>query len=349
MLSLLALAVLGESRPFLMGFTPWPSEFSAAGLGQAREFMERNGDVTSIMLLGGVPWPEALENRPFSKDLQQHLSYRAPKGTRVLLSISPLDMGRQGPAPYWGEKDNLPLPPEWRDLAFDDPKIIKSLTRFTIRAVESLKPTALAFGVESNVLLTFRKSKWPAYKRMHARVVRSVKARFPSLPVFFTTEVNHYLGRSEGANAEVQAKEVAELMKTSDWFAMSYYPHMTFATTWPIPNDFFSFAKRFRKPIAVTETGMNSKPVVFPQVTLLGSPDMQDQYYNVLLDTAKRDRYRLVITFCTTDFEKLLPALPPDSGQLASIWTYSGLQTSAGDLKPAGLRWRQAFALPYRR
>lgn len=348
MTALLALALITESRPFRMGFTPWPPEMSPAGIARTEQFMAQNGDVKALMFLGGIPWNEALNNQPFPPDLQRQLETRPPAGTRLFLSVSPLSMTRRDLAPNWGLTPNQPLPPEWRDLPFDDPKVIQAFTRFTIRTVEALKPDYLAIGVESNALLTYDKSKWPAYKRLHQQVYRSVKARFRTLPIFFTTEVNHLLGRSQGANAPEQLREVTDLMRSSDWFAMSYYPHMTFATPWPIPADTFAFAKQFRKPIAVTETGMSSQPVVFPQLTLPGSPEKQDQYYKVLLDTAHRDRYRLVITFCTTDFERLLPALPPADKELASIWTFTGLQTSTGQIKPAGTRWQQTFALPYR-
>lgn len=310
--------------------------------------MEKHGDLTSIMFLGGIPWNEALEGKPFSADVERQLSYVPPKGTKVFLSISPLAISRKDLAPYWGERENQPLTEEWKTKAFDDPKVIKSLTQFAIRSVKRLKPESLAIGVESNALLTLDKAKWSAYKKMHTQVYRNVKKEFPRLPVFFTTEVNHYLGRSMGSNAVDQAKEVEELMKHSDWFAMSYYPHMTFDTKWPIPSDAFEFAKRFKKPIAMSETGMNSKPVAFPQLTLLGSPELQDQYFKVLFETAKRDRYRMIVNFCTTDFEKLVAVLPPGDRDLASIWTYSGLQSSDGELKPAGKRWDEAFRLPFR-
>ncbi|HRJ27140.1 MAG TPA: glycosyl hydrolase 53 family protein [Fimbriimonadaceae bacterium] len=349
MMTAIAWVVLAESRPFRMGFTPWPSEMSEAGLTQARRFMEQNGDLTAIMFLGGIPWQEALENKPFSADVQKQLAYRPPPGTKVFLSISPLAMSRKDLAPYWGEKDNMPLPPEWRNAALDDAKVVLSFSRFVIRSVEALRPEYLAIGVESNAMLTYDRTKWPAYKRLHTQAYRNVKTKFPKLPIFFTTEVNHYLGRSMGSNATDQEREVGELMKQSDWFAMSYYPHMTLATPWPIPSTALDFAKKFRKPIAMSETGMNSQPAVFPQVTLPGSPEMQDQYYQVLLDAAQRDRYQLIVNFCTTDFEKLVAVLPPGDRELASIWTYSGLQTSSGQLKPAGKRWQSTFARPFRR
>jgi hypothetical protein len=177
----------------------------------------------------------------------------------------------------------------------------------------------------------------------------AVKKRYPKLPVFFSTEVNHYLGRSEGSSSKQQEKEVGELMKSSDLFAMSYYPHMTFETKWPIPNDAFAFARKFKKKIAVSETGMSSQPVPLTSFSLPGSMETQDQYYQVLLQSAQEFPFEFIVTFCTTDYERLIPALPPEARSLASIWTYTGLQTSAKALKPAGKRWQEAFRRPLSR
>ncbi len=327
-----------------MGFTPWPSELSIKGIETADSFLKRHGDMVSQMLIGGIPWQEALEGKPFSQDVNRQLSLRPQSGSKLFLSISPLAMDRRSLAPYWGERDNLPLPPAWKDQPFDSPKVITALTNFTLRATAALEPDYLAIGVESNALLSLNKTAWPAYKRMHRAIYQSVKKAHPTLPVFFTTEVNHYLGRLTEARGSGQEEEVADLMNHSDLFAMSYYPHMTWDTTYPIKSDFFSFASKFKKPIAVSETGMLSKPVTVVGLELKGSEELQRQYYEVLLKAAEEGRWRFVTTFCTTDYDKLIPSLPTEVQELASIWTYTGLQTSAGAIKPAGKIWDSWFA-----
>src|SRR5215470_16001866 len=88
------------TRPFLMGFTPWPADLSLQGFLTAREFAHAHGDVVSVMFIGGIPWPEALAGKPFSKDVQNALAYRPPRGKKLFLSISPLDKERKGLAPY---------------------------------------------------------------------------------------------------------------------------------------------------------------------------------------------------------------------------------------------------------
>lgn len=347
--ALSALLVLGSPgappRTYRLGFTPWPSELSQRGLDTAATFLKENGDLTSQMLIGGVPWVEALAGKPYSADVRAKLAFRAPKGHKLFLSISPLSMDRKSLAPYWGERDNLPLPPEWAGLPFDHPNVVRAMTRFTLDAVRAMKPDYLAIGVESNCLISNDPAAWPAYKRLHIRVYRAVKGAFPGLPVFFTTEVNHLLERALEAKGKPQMREVEDLMRYSDLFAMSYYPHMTYETRWPLPADTFDFARRFRKPIAVSETGMTSRDTNVGLI-LSGTPERQDEFYRRLFTAADRDRYRFIVTFATTDFERLIPALPPEARSLAAIWQFTGLQTSDGALKPAGVRWRAALARP---
>lgn len=75
----------------------------------------------------------------FSPDIERQLSFKPRPGTKLFHSISPLSMTRRDLAPYWEERDNLPLPPEWQKLPFDDPKVIRSFTRFVLRSVDLFK------------------------------------------------------------------------------------------------------------------------------------------------------------------------------------------------------------------
>jgi len=337
---------LRDARPFRLGFTRWPPELSLEGIRQVDRFIDRHADLVSIMFIGGVPWPEALAAKPFSQDVRNNLSYRPPEDYEVFLSISPLDQERKKLAPYWGEKDNQPLPVEWAGRGFDDPEVAEAFTNFVLRSVKALEPDYLAIGIESNVLLSHDREAWGHYKEFHREVYKAVKKAHPALPVCFTTEINHYLKRASDAHGSPQEEEVAELMAYSDIFAMSYYPHMSYDTPWPIPDDAFGFARKFEKPIAVSETGMSSREVNVFGLTLRGTQEDQQQYYEVLLRSALRDDYLFVVTFATIDFEKLAAQLPDQVRDLAMIWAYTGLQTSAGGAKPALDVWDRYLTLP---
>ncbi len=329
------------SRPFHLGFTLWPADLTPEGWITARNFAHEHGDIVSVCFIGGIPWPESLADKPFSKDVQSNLGYRTPKGTKLLLQISPLNKERTGIAPYWGEKENLPMPKPWDTYALDSPEVKRAYLNFVLRAVDAMHPDYLAIGMEDNVLLSNSQAKWKQLKALHVATYTAVKAKHPKLPVFFTTEVLHYRKFYGETQLTDQEGEVAELMKHSDLFAMSVYPHMSFAVPRPIPEGFFDFARNFSKPIAVSESGDTSQDIELKafKLTLKGSEAGQKQFTEMLLKTATRDRYEFVITFATTDFEKLCEKLPPPTDDLARIWAYTGLQTSKKKPKTALAVW----------
>jgi len=330
-----------ESRPFRLGFTRWPADLTVEGFTTAVDFAHAHGDIVSVMFIGGIPWPEAHDGKPFSKDVENNLKYRPPAGTKVFLSISPLDKDRKNLAPYWGEKDNLPLPKGWEKRALNSPEVKKAYLNFCLRSIENLKPDYLAIGIESNVLLSHDAKKWEQLKELHCETYDAIKKKHPKLPVFFTTEVLHYKKLASDAKKSNQEAEVAELMKHSDVFAMSVYPHMSYDVPRPVPADFLDFAKKFKKPIAVAESGITSKDVELKsfKLTLKGSEADQKQFTELLLKTATRDDYLFVINFATTDFEKLCDKLPAPLDDIGRIWAYTGMQTSDKKAKPALAVW----------
>lgn len=340
-----------ETRPFHLGFTRWPADLTTEGIRQAVDFAHAHGDIVSVMFIGGIPWPEALEGRPFSKDVESNLAYRPPDGKKLFLSISPLDRDRKDLAPYWGEKDNLPLPGPWAGRALDSPEVRRAYLGFVLRAVDAMKPDYLAIGIESNVLLSKNRARWAALKELHRATYGAVKAKHPRLPVFFTTEVLHYRKLASEARDTDQEGEVADLLKHSDLFALSVYPHMTYDLPRPVPADLLDFAARAGKPVAVAESGMTSRDVALKAfgLTLRGSEADQRQFTELLMRVAARDRYEFVINFATTDFEKLCAKLPPPVDDLARIWAYTGLQTSAAEPKPALAVWDAWLQRPWRR
>lgn len=337
------------TRPFLMGFTQWPADLSNEGVAIARDYAHAHGDIVSVMFIGGIPWPEALDGKPFSKDVQDNMSYRPPAGKKLFLSISPLDKDRRGLAPYWGETDNRPLPQPWSREPLNSPRVKRAYLNFVLRAIETMRPDYLAIGVESNVLLSRDQSKWQQLKELHRDTYTAIKKVHRSLPVFFTTDVLHYKRLTRDAKGTNQEKEVADLMRYSDLFAMSFYPHMSPEALRPVPGNFLDFARRFKKGVAVAESGMTSRPVDLRSynTTLYGSDPDQTQFTEYLLKTAARDGYEFVINFATTDSDRLVARLRPQLADLARIWAYIGMQTGDQHPKPASAVWDGFFRAKY--
>jgi hypothetical protein len=228
---------------------------------------------------------------------------------------------------------------------------MRAYLNFVLRAVDAMRPDYLAIGMENNVLLSHDPAKWKQLKALHAATYAAVKAKHPRLPVLFTTDVMHYRKFANEARNADQEAEVADLMKHSDLFAMSVYPHTSYAVQRPVPANFFDFARKFGKPVAVSESGDSSRDVELKayKLTLKGSEAGQQQFTELLLKTATQDRYEFVITFATTDFEKLADKLPPPIDDLARVWAYTGMQTSGKKPKPALLVWDAYLKAPYAR
>lgn len=241
-----------------------------------------------------------------------YLTYRPPQGKKLFLSISPLNQDRKGLAPYWGKKDNQPLPGPWADYALNSPQVKKAFLKFVLRAVEAMNPDYLAIGIENNVLLSHSNSKWQQLVELQQETYEAVKQIYPKLPVCFTTEVLHYRKLASDARGSDQETQVAELMKYSDLFAMSIYPHLSYDVPRPVPRDFFNFARQFDKPIAVAETGDTSRDVELKAfgLTLKGSEASQRKFIELLLDTASRNKYEFVTQFATTDLRNCAKSYP---------------------------------------
>ncbi len=332
-----------------MGFTQWPADLTDEGVAVAREYAQAHGDIVAVMFISGVPWPEAFEGKAFSKDVQEQMSYRPPAGKKLFLSISPLDKNRRELAPYWGDTESQPLPRPWDKEPLNSPRVKRAYLNFILRAVDAMRPDYLAIGVESNVMLSRHQAKWRQLKELHRETYLAVKKAHKSLPVFFTTEVLHYKRLTPDSKGTNQEKEVAEMMRSSDLFAMSLYPHMSHEVPKTLPADFLQFAARFKKGIAVSESGMTSRNVELRSYNriLYGSEAEQMQFTEWLLKTAARSNYEFVINFATTDSDRLVARLRPPLDDLARIYAYLGMQTSDRRPKPASAVWDGFYRARY--
>lgn len=347
--SLVAASVLAPvaSRTFSMGFTRWPSDLTIDAVQECQRFVEQNGDIVSVMFIGGMPWPEALAGKGYSADVQSNLAYRPPAGKKLFVSVTPLSEDRGTLAQYWGEKDNQPLPDAWKSKAFDDPDVKKAFTKWALDVVDRMQPDYLAIAIEANVLLSKDKEKWAKFKGLYRDSYAAVKAKHPNLPVFFTTDMNHYLKVMDEAKNTDQEGEVDDLMKSSDLFAMSLYPFMSADNGTAFDARSLDFAKKFKKPIAISESGMSSTPIHLPSFnfTMHGSAPDQDWFLEKVFGVANRDSYQFVINFASTDFDPLVKKLPPPVNEIASIWMHTGIRNADGTPKPAKKVWDKWFQM----
>ena len=145
-------ATNAATRGFLMGFTSWPYAATSEAVRETYAFIGTNADLITEHLDDGVPWVEALQDAPFPKTFQERIEGRKknrPPGTKLLLSLTPLNMGRSGLADCAGNGQRPPLPVELNGKPFDDPQLIRAYANYCRRMIEFFQPDFLLTGIES--------------------------------------------------------------------------------------------------------------------------------------------------------------------------------------------------------
>jgi hypothetical protein len=110
-----------------MGVTPWPHDFTAEGIDQAYAFIADSTDLNVHHFDEGIPWPEALDQKPYQANVEDSLRQRVGKLRADRQTYVAATAARDyGLARYWGQASNLPLPDAWRDKVIDDPDVIRA-------------------------------------------------------------------------------------------------------------------------------------------------------------------------------------------------------------------------------
>ena len=331
------------TRRFRMGTTRWPPDLSLRAFGQVELFLRDQADMAAPMVLGGVPWQAALDDAPFSNALMSELTWSAPAGHPVLLSLGALDTMRRGMAPLYAVRDNQPLPPDWAARDFDDLLVIRAYTAFCLRAVEAMQPQWLAIGVEVNLLHVHAPDRWPAYLRLHRDTYEAVKTRYPDLQVLTTIAAQHFMGMAEGTDPILQAQAMAELAEHTDMFGFSIYPHLSADVPDPIPQGFYDplleFSARLRTPSAITESGTASAPIPWGWTSIHGSPERQVQATDALFRTAVEGDMTFMVNWASHDYPAFLEKIPEEARDLASLWVSTGILDGDGNAKAVTPLW----------
>lgn len=344
--------VTDTARSFAMGFTRWPPAATVEGLDRMNRFLAAHGDLTALHFDGGVPWPEAFQNASLPAAVMNEWKAARealPPTHTLLVSITPLNMERNGLALYWGSAQNQPLPPPWNGYQLNDPTVKTAYLNYARQVIEYFHPAYLAIGIEVNVAQAHAPQVWAAYKELHQYVYTALKREYPHLPIF-ATFTNTHLNGLDGGDKIQQADDVRALLPYLDLLGLSAYPY-----GWaypdgkldPIPEDFFETALSFGKPVGVTESGAPSRSFTALGRTYEFSEDYQARWIGFLLRQANLHRFRFVVNWAAIDFDELLQTIPsPELQEFARFWAWTGLERSDGCPKRALSVWEAYRQLP---
>jgi hypothetical protein len=342
-----------SSRSFFMGFTPFPWDMTLEAMADTGQFIVANGDIISHHLEQGVPWTEALDDKPYHpkmmKDWEGRRKLSANK--KLFLSVTPLNEGRNSMELYRGEDEDMPLPDSFKDKAFNDPIVKRAYLNYCRRAADYFQPDYFAVGIEVNELFHNSPQMWSPFVELHKFIYTELKQSYPDLPIFFTVSL-HNLTNPSWNDLEKQQEEVGKLLEFSDIVGISYYPFMAGQSERPIET--FKWIKNFTvKPLVVTETGFPAEDIVLKTygITIPGSPEKQTAFFETLLNIANKDEYLFVIAFLYRDYDALFNKIAPELEKrdltldIFSVWKDCGMVDEKGAERPALEVWRRYLAL----
>jgi hypothetical protein len=335
----------GEKRAFLMGFTSWPYGATEDAVRNTYAFIGAHADVVVEHLDDGVPWTESLRDEPWPKWFEKKMDSRRklrPAGTKLLLSLTPLNMGRNGLAECSGEGSRPPLPAELKGKAFGDRQLTAAYANYCRRMVEFFRPDYLLTGIESNELLNNQPDQWIGYVAMSRSAQRRLREAFPGLPVSESVTLHKLLERQNPDLEDYRAR-IREFVEGHDFLGVSFYPLFVGAHR----EEEFAAALDYLavfsdKQVAITETGHPAQRVSIRSFQLEFPSDSgeQDTYVQVLLSKAQARRFLLVTYWTARDFDALWQVFPDSVKDLGAIWRDTGLLDESGRARPASITWK---------
>jgi hypothetical protein len=343
------------SRGFHMGFTPFPYDISLDAVNFTYQKIAEDGDIINHHFDNGVPWPEALEGSAFNDNVINDWNYRkdhTPQSHKIYLSVSALNINRNGLALYRGGQDDMALPSPWDTYEFNDPSVKTAYLNYCKRAIDFFEPDYFNMSVEANLLYVNNPLLWEDYLELHTYVYEKLKSDYPSLPIFSSISCAPLLdGYFTGSDWQDQRLHAQQIIDKSDFFGISFYPYMSELLGAPYPaNSFDQLFSLTSKPIVIAETGYPAESFSMDtgngKVTITSDPEKQAAYLDDLLTHCDHHDVKFVINFVVRDYDQLWTKIGAHE-DLTIAWRDTGLYDENGSSRKGLLVWRKFFTRRY--
>jgi hypothetical protein len=342
-----------KSRSFYMAFTPLPYDFTLEARDYTYDKIHERVDMICHHFDDGIPWPEALEGKPYNPTVENELYDRQRRlrpGDKVYLALCPLDHDRKSLAKYWGATSNMELPPGWANKTFDDPDVITAYGNFLLDLIGRFGPDYVCFGAEVNGGFAENDPQLAAFEKFLKKVRDNVRARHPNVPLFLS-----FIIGGSGAEGTRQMNLARRFLKYSDYTAVSTYPFIE-AAGGPrgdadpdnLPRNWFTKMHDLapEKPYAVAETGYIAEDLVLQTygIDIKGTEAWQEAYLRFLLQECNKLDAEFVVYFMVRDYDQGWERLKQQGfGEFYKMWRDCGLIDGSGDARPSLAVWDAWF------
>ena len=350
---------LPDSRTFYLGIGPWRYDFNQEAFVETIQLSNQHSDLVMHHFDWGVPWTEALEQKPFHENVELEIQTRIDNkkpGQKVYLAISPQDSDRAKLADYWGKEWYMEIPEFWNDKYFDDPEVISAYLYYARYMIDRFNPDYFAYGIEVNSGFQKDDPKYDRYLVFAQQVYTTLKNENPNLPIFVSISTI-----AEDDDVELLKELATKVLPYSDFVAISTYPYWKFtdipkqANPSDIPKDWFSQWAELdsSKPFAVAETAYPAEDLVMSNlgikfVDMKGTEEWQAQYVQLLLEQANALDAEFIAWFVPRDYDKGWDALVEYgiADEFVKLWKDTGFFDGDGNPRKSSQIWDGWLALP---
>ncbi len=340
-----------KTRHFLMGFTPIPYELSSASAEYAYRKLSSEADIINHHFDNGVPWEESLNGTDYDSRMMADWTLRKGKvnaGQKSYVSVTPINVARNGLAAYRGSHENMPLPGPWSTYTFNAEPVKKAYLNYCKRVIDFFHPDYFGMSIEANLLYFFRPGMWTDYLELHEYVYKELKTLYPDLPVFTSVAGAPILEGFLKGNDHVQQRLAAmQLLDFSDDYAISFYPYAGAYGGKPFPeNTFDELFSISTKPLVVAETGYTGQKFLMDSVkgssNFQPDPAGEQKFVDDILAASEKWKANFVIWFTPGDYSQLIARVePPNAYNLD--WRDAGLYDANGNPRPVLNSWTEWF------
>lgn len=333
------------TRPFYMGVTPWPADFTSPAVEEAYRFIDLHCDLVSHHFDEGIPYEEAYHGLAWPAALQNDVSYRKSRsgGKQIFLSVAPLNLTRHAKADYYRESTTVTdIKERWKQLPVNDERVVSAYLHYLYYLIDRLQPQFVNYGVESNDV-HWDQNQFVLYRDFLSKVFQQLKLKYPALPFFVSFMVNEHPAALSLAS---------QLLPYTDFISLSAYPYTSASTTADgntdpkkFPADYFT---RFldldpARKWGFAETGYIAQNLVVPSYSLdkQGSTQWQKDYLELVINLCQSRRSKFLVWFCSMDYDAGCTRLRSLGlyDDLFGLWQDTGLKDENNMQRPAFDLW----------
>ena len=216
-----------QTRPFMMGFTPWLYEASFTAQDYVYDQIQVHGDIISHHLMDGIPWQAAYDQTAYPTAVENEINTRLAKtlpNTKVYLSIDSLTSARNELIHTWGATGTEPRTGAWATRSFDSPEVIEAYGNFALDMIDRFKPDYFNYAVEVSELMVKNPTEFDRFVSFAQAIYTRVKAAYPDLTILVSLSL-----RTPNSNdMQITTTQFPRIADYVDMAGISIYPYVFF-------------------------------------------------------------------------------------------------------------------------